>query len=329
MRAFWISILLVFLCISDQARAVPDSFFGNGGFGFPVIPAHPRFGADLTEEFLDLASWEAEDFSGPWEDESALEGESTRRMTAMPMLFGDVPMSVRAHGESGRLHEIEISYLDAGTFFGSRLGGEKTYAERKDGTEKRSEFASYHRRIARDLRERLEEGCGRGKQVVMGRSDLLRTVFTDYRWEGFVLRLAARDGHSVSLQLLRDGVVERGFFDEAVVELSESERAEFYAARVRQKESGGVRIDGIPVYSQGNTPLCGIHSLAMVGRYYGLRAGAGELAAAADLRNTGSSRGSKVFDLYYAAAEEVGMRAKVSSSFDFERVQLAIGKGDR
>lgn len=73
--------------------------------------------------------------------------------------------------------------------------------------------------------------------------------------------------------------------------------------------------------------LCGIHSLAMVGRYYGLRVREGALAAAADLRNTGSSRGRRVFDLYHAAAEEVGMKAKVSSSFDFDRVRQATEEG--
>ncbi len=65
----------------------------------------------------------------------------------------------------------------------------------------------------------------------------------------------------------------------------------------------------------------------MAGQYLGLRLRSDELAAAADFRNTGSARGSNILELYHAAAEELGMKLKVSSRFDFERAQRSVAAG--
>ena len=59
-----------------------------------------------------------------------------------------------------------------------------------------------------------------------------------------------------------------------------------------------LRLNGVPSADQGNTPFCGIHTLAMTAQYVGLDISADELAAAAQFKNTGSARGSRVLDLY-------------------------------
>ena len=201
--------VLILVSSASVAPAIPQSFFGNGFFG-PVIPAHPRFGANLTGDFLKLANWESGELPGPWEKQTALSSQSVRRMTAMPILFGAVPDSVVASGESGRLDEISITYLDAGTFFGFKLGGEKTNEQRATGSKLRLEFESHYLKLERDLRKRLEAGCGRGEPRPVGRSSLLSTVFTDYTWEDFVIRLSARQGHSVGLSIFRKGEAPAG-----------------------------------------------------------------------------------------------------------------------
>ena len=126
----------------SSLQAIPNTFIG-GRFIGPVVPAHPRFRGNLTREFLSLNNWQDETFPGPWQAGKNA-GDSSRHMTAMPVLFGAVPESVTTYSRDGRLREMVITYLDAGTFFRYKAGGEKTYAERKIGGELRSEFAHHY-----------------------------------------------------------------------------------------------------------------------------------------------------------------------------------------
>lgn len=317
---------ILWLLLATPLVAIPNSFIGNGFFG-PIIPAHPRFNANLTPEFLDAANWEKKAFPGPWENETALAGRSEKRMTALPVLFGSVPQSVVACEKNGELREIAITYLDAGEYFGFTFGGEKTRAEREEGDEKRAAFDQHFRKVSRDLRDRLEAGCGPGEQVVLGRSDALRTVATDYRWEDFVIRFVRREGHSVALHLMRADDPIDDYLDERVAVLDAAERQALFKTRLAANERGDLVIADIPMYEQGHTPFCGVHTLAMAGSYYGLEMRADDLAAGAEFRNTGSARGSRILDLYHAAGEELGMDVKVSSRFDFKRVAEAVEAG--
>ena len=156
---------------------------------------------------------------------------------------------------------------------------------------------------------------------------MLRSTHIDYAWEDFVIRLTRRDCHSIELRLMREQDRVTGLVDEKISDLDRAQRSEIYAKSVRSNERGDALIDGIPMSIQGYTPYCGIHSLEMTGQYLGLRLRSDELAAAADFRNTGSARGSNILELYRAAAEELGMKLKVSSRFDFERAQRSIDAG--
>ena len=305
---------------------IPNSFLGNGFIG-PIVPAHPRFGANLTEAFLTLENWARPELPGPWETVAATPGHEIRRMSAVPVLFGAVPDSVTAWGAPGAMREVIITYLDAGSFFPYLAGGEKSVAQREAGAERRAEFDTLWQRTARDLRQRLETGCGPGEQVVAGRGDRLRSVFTEYRWEGFRLRLARREGHSVALHLSLSAAPAPGPVDEAIAGLDGAARAATLADRVAAEGNGGIVIRDIPVFDQGFTPYCGVHSLAMVAHYHGLRLPPAALAAGADFANTGSARGSQTVDLYRAVADELGLSCVTSSRFDPRRAEQALRAG--
>lgn len=320
--------ILVPLFLAPTTQAIPDVFFGNGQFFGPVIPAFPRFNANLTREFFDADNWRENQFPGAWEDQPALDGTSVKRMTEMPVVLGGVPISIYAYSdEEEKLREMVITYIDAGSFFGFKLGGEKTNAERRAGDEKRSEFASHYNRIERTLRGTIEEGLGTGKQTVIGRSHLLRSVFLDYEVDDYVLRFATRENHSISIHIMRKDQVVDSWVDQQLLRLSDRERSALLVENVTNNERGDLMIDGIPMYTQGNTPFCGIHSLAMAAHYYGLRMHPEDLIAGADLQNTGSAKGSNIFGIYHAAAEEVGMKATVSSRFNASKVQRALEAG--
>lgn len=186
-------VALSFLLMAPLG-AVPNVFFSNGTGNFPVIPAFPRFNADLTEEFLDPVTWRKAEFSGPWEDEPSLPDLAVRRMSAMPTVFGEVPMSIQSFEKEGGVAEIAIHFLDAGVFFGY-LGGETTKEQRDAMRQRRVEFSRYYRDLSASLQEKLEQGCGRGVAGRLGRSPMLSLGYIDFTWEDFTLRSVEREAY--------------------------------------------------------------------------------------------------------------------------------------
>lgn len=308
------------------AHAIPTSFFGNGN-AVPIVPAFPRFNADLTEEFLDLDRWDASDFSGPWREEPSTPDLQVKRMTANPVVMGEVPMSVVAYGDGESTSEIAVHFIDAGLYFGFRYGGERNREQREAGRAKRREFEDHMEDLWEIVNERLEEGCGRGKRGSVGRTAELRANFMEYRWEEFVLRLVEREEHSISLHIYRDGAAPEALVDEEWMTARRRDRQERLEAAVREREDGGLEITGLPVLTQGMTPYCGIHSLAMVSRYIGLRTSPEALAAGAEFKNTGSAGGSDMVGLHRAVAEELDMRVSISPSLDRGRLERSIEDG--
>ncbi|MEX2579003.1 MAG: hypothetical protein WD342_08090 [Verrucomicrobiales bacterium] len=323
MRTFF-CLLFVSLVVAP-AHAIPNSFFGNGN-AIPIIPAFPRFNAELTEEFLEEKNWSAGELPGPWEKETSLGDSTTRRMAAMPVLFGEVPMKVLAYSDGAGVEEIAIHFLDAGMYFGYRFGGEKTRDERETGRERRHEFSRHFKGVAKAVRERLEDGCGRGTLGAIGRTRALRTEFTEYRWEDFVLRLVEREDHSVSLHIHRRGTAPAGLADPRWLELGRRDRQARLEEHV-STDNGAPRVTGLPVSTQGLTPFCGIHSLAIVAHHIGLRASPEALAAGAAFENTGSAGGSDLIGLHRAVAEELDMRVSIAPKFDPDRVGRSIEDG--
>jgi len=329
MKRIWILLVATLgIALPQPLPAIPNSFFSNGNAPVVVIPAFPRFRADLTEEFLTPATWRSRDFSGPWREEAGAPGEVIHRMTANPLLLGEVPMTVlRREGASG-IDEIAIHYLDAGLYFGYRPGGEASREQRDEGKERRSEFRSHYQRLERALAARLEDGCGRGRPGALGSHPALRAAYTDYRWEDFVLRLIPREGHSLSLHLYPVGKAPDSLVDPTWATASRRERQAILRQRVvRAPESNAPRLVGMPVVTQGLTPFCGVHSLAMASRYLGLRASPEWLAASAEFKNTGSAAGGDLVGLHRAVASELGMKVSLAPSWDGARVERSLAEG--
>ncbi|MDF1850467.1 MAG: hypothetical protein P1U85_06505 [Verrucomicrobiales bacterium] len=323
------TILCSFLAVfawEAPVQAIPNSFFGNGN-AVPIIPAFPRFNSDLTEEFLDHGKWQNGGFSGPWREEASLPDLKVKRMTANPIVMGEVPMSVVAYSDGSETQEIAIHFLDAGLFFGYRFGGEQTEAEREAGKARRKQFSEHMETLLENLEERLEDGCGRGVKGTLGRTPELRTEFTEFAWENFVLRLVEREDHSVSLHIFQEGSEPRSLVDSNWAEASRRDRQERLEEAVIEEEDGSVRIVGVPVLTQGMTPYCGIHSLAMVSRYIGMKTSPEALAAGAEFKNTGSAGGSDMVGLHRAVATELDMRVSIAPRLDRSRFERSIRAG--
>lgn len=314
------------LSLSQVAWGIPQSLVGGVGAG-PVIPATPRFERDLTENFLNPLQWDKNELDGPWIKLSARAGRDAAQMSANPTLFGSVPGSVRRFSEAGKLQEIMITYIDAGGFFGFDMDGEKTAEEKKSGDVRRAEFQRQYDRLAKDLTTRLEKGCGRGQQMVVGRTAELRTAYQDFRTDGFILRLALRENHSVSLHIFKDQTLPNSFVASNVEQLKPKDRKSLLQKNVYTNERGDQVIGGLPALQQGFTPFCGVHSLAMLAQYHGLRLEPEALVAGAEFKNTGNAKGSDIPSLYRAVAEELGLRLQIGKSLDRGNLEKLIADG--
>jgi hypothetical protein len=321
-----IFLFLALLFSVSETHAIPNSFIGNGN-AIPIIPAFPRFNADLTQEFLDEAKWKEGDFSGPWSEEPSLPKLEVCRMTANPIVLGEVPMTVFAYSDGTETTELAIHFLDAGLYFGYQAGGESDKEARASGRSRRNEFDKHFENVAESVRERLEDGCGRGQNGALGRHPMLRAEYTEYRWENFVLRLIEREDHSVSLHIFRSGSEPKLLTTPEWSDADRRDRQAMLEDKVVEGDSGELRIEGLPVFTQGTTPFCGIHSLAMVGYHLGFRGSPEWLVASADFKNTGSAGGSDMIGVHRAVAEELDMRVGISSNLDWNRVERSIRQG--
>ncbi len=308
------------------ARAIPQSFIGGNGFG-PVLAATPRFDRDLTKNFLDAKQWDLNQLDGPWVAISARAGRDAAQMTANPTLFGSVPDSVRLFREAGQINELLITYIDAGKFFGFDYDGEKTFAEKVAGDKRRGEFQQQYERLAEDLRSRLGKGCGPGQLGALGHSPELRSSFQDFHTDGFVLRLATRENNSVVLQILREKSLPKSFLDPAVASLTPKERKAVLLGNVKTNQRGDQLVTGLPALQQGSTPFCGVHSLAMLAQYHGLRLEPEALVAGAEFKNTGNAKGSDIPGLYRAVAQELGLKLQIGKGLTREALERLIADG--
>lgn len=322
----WFFALGISLAAVKPTGAVPNVFFSNGNSPIPVIPAFPRFNSDLTREFLDLGSWQEGEFSGPWEDEPSLPDLSIRRMSAMPIVFGEIPMSIHSYSGGEGVDEVAIHFLDAGIYFGY-LGSETTREQRDAMRQRRVEFSRHFKKLSDSLLEKLEDGCGRGTEGRLGRTPMLSLAYTDFTWEGFVLRYVEREDHSISLHLFRKGAEPKSMVENEWNASDRRERQDILEGRLVSQEDESVSLPDFPVFSQGSTPFCGIHSLAMVGHYLGLRTSPGMLAASADFKNTGSAAGSDMMELHRAVASELEMNLSVAPRLDPKRIERSLRDG--
>lgn len=324
--------LILFVCCcgcfasATNVLAIPQTFAG-GSINAPALLSTPRLNRDLTENFLDLKQWEQGNLDGPWIESTTSAGREISQMTANPILFGSVPGSVRQFRESGKLQEIIITYLDAGRFFGFDLDGEKTMAEKMAGDQRRAEFHDHYKRLSADLRYRFEKGCGSGIQTLAGRTPELKTTFSDYRTDGFLLRLELRENFSIALHILQDKAAPSSLLDPSVEKMSLKDRRLALQKNVITTPRGDKVITGLPSLQQGNTPFCGIHSLGMIAQYHGLRMEADALAAGAEYKNTGNAKGTDIPGLYRAVATELGMKFQLGKSIDRAQLEKLILDG--
>ncbi|MCP5534075.1 MAG: hypothetical protein H7A49_14675 [Akkermansiaceae bacterium] len=326
-------VAAVLCCLPLKLAALPNSVVG------PVFQANsPLNGQDLTQRFLAADMWQAgAELPGEWQDEGRVASSEISHLLARPKLFGNEVVLLRAVHRDDRLIGLEATFVDAGSFFG--YFDEELPAD----LDRRARRKEIERRLAerqREFQESYLETLGsltdglasisktkRPDDETIGRTRVLRAEVTDYPLENKVLRLIADGRRLIRVIISQKGELPRTWLDPEIAELDTRERAARLREAVVTSDDGTVSIENLRPLPQGYRPYCGLNSLAMAARHFGLHIDEDWLAVAGQFQNTGSADGSRIVSLYPAVASEAGFGMDRSNRFDATAARRALANG--
>jgi hypothetical protein len=322
--------LAVLLHTAQELSAIPQTFGNFGFFGMNERDENwlpPGNIEDLDPVIIAAARWDK--LPGEWVEQAGLSTERVEILATPASVFGQVPEVVAVRYEGSEVRSIYMQFIDAGSYFGY------TSREELDKGKTNSSLQSKQRRFKRQYKEVFEgltkllpkQVDARGKQRQVGRTRVLRSDYTDYDNGEVVVRLGASEGDYIYVEVMRSKDATHGYMDAEIGAMKRKDRMEAMESKVVRRDNGDVVIGEIPIFTQGTRPYCAINTLGMVTHHFGLRIPVNGLAASAKLKKTGSAQGSKILDLYYAAAEEADIKFMRSSKFEFDRAQRAIDAG--
>ena len=318
------AIFVVCLSLTATAHlsAIPQNFSSGGFFGGVGGP-------EGFPGFVDIKNWDnnGKSLPGEWEVGPSVDGEDVYYLKGNPLVLGSVAQRVAAVSTGGKLQSLSINYIDAGAFFGYRPEGSSSDTVIPLRDQQRS-FEKLYKNLDKELRSMLGKVAeGLAQETPVGRTAILRSRYLDFKLKDFVLRYAASENHSINLTIVKKDAVPLSYIDSEWRDLPARDLKKRVLDRVNHSANGDVFIEGIPIFRQGPKPYCAVSALGMVTHAFGLRLGVDALAAGAQMKNSGSAAGSKMLELYAAAAEEAGLKSARSGKFDFKRAQKAIEDG--
>ncbi|MCU0780424.1 MAG: hypothetical protein MUF04_04895 [Akkermansiaceae bacterium] len=310
--------------VSPLARALPNSVLGAVN-----NERSPLDGRDLTDSLLDEVWRENARLPGKWADEGMVENARISHLLAKPAMFGRPLVLVRAIHRDASLETIECTFADAGSHFGYRPAAPDKRRPDAELAAKQQEFATLYEETLDAVKSSLAEITGRSapKEHTLGRTRALRAKVLEWQHQGRAIRLLADGSRLIRLTIHASPQVARDWLDDSLVRAPARERAARLARGVSREADGTVLLPAVRPIPQGFQPYCGLNTLAMSARHFGLHIDEDWLAVAGGFRNTGSAAGSDIIGLYPAVAAEAGFGMKRVTRLDFHTVKGAIDQG--
>ena len=315
------------------AGALPNSIVGPlGEFNSPLN------GEDLTDQLLAPGIWDGSTaLPGEWNDEGEVASSAISHLRARPKLFGRDLILLRAIKREGKLDSLEATFVDAGSYFGyfdeelpegmSRREMRKEVEARL--AEKQAEFARLYADSHTALREAIGAACGGGKaeEVKIGRTRGLRSPVEEWRKDGRRIRLLAGENRLLRVMILGGEGEADQWLDPAVSALAPREKVDKLSDSVVRESDGTVHLPGLRPIPQGYRPYCGLNTLAMAARHFGLHLDEDWLAVASGFKNTGRADGANLVKLYHSVAAEAGFGLDRLTKFDPAAATRALSGG--
>lgn len=326
------TLLCAFTALSWSASAIP-----NAVGGFLAQAESPLNGTEIGNQLLDPRLWAGErNLPGNWRKEAPIATVAGSYLAARPTVFGVPAVMVQARHRSGELDSLAITFADAGSYFGyldeklpsglTRRQQEAELQRRLSG--KQQEFSTFFRETETSLKESLRSLTDkRPRENQIGKTRTLRAEAIDYRKDDLVLRLLVGGERLIRLLIQPARSASRGWLDTDRTALSGNDLGRVYQDHVTRVDNGDIRIDRLPIVPQGYKPYCGLNTLTMAARYFGLHLDEDWLAVAGKFQNTGSAAGSQIPRLYLAVAKEAGLDLHKSNAFSLDEARGSLDRG--
>jgi hypothetical protein len=322
-----------FLLATLPAAAIPNSVLGAIN-----DEQSPLDGTDVTDDLLDPELWAGNAaLPGKWRDEGTIGTATLSHLVARPKLFGRDVILLRAIHRDDRLESLEATFVDAGSYFGyfnEKLPEGLTRRQARDEVQRRlatrqAAFQTLYQETLTALETSIARHTDddRPREQTLGRNRTLRAEPRQWTKDGFSIRLLAAHPRLIRVTLQPADATPRDWLDRSLAETTPRHRAADLATRVQRLPDGTVQLDRLQPIAQGNTPYCGLNSLGMAARYFGLHLDEDWLAAAGGFQNTGSADGSNMLRLYNAVAAEAGFQLTRDNKLDLPGIRRAIDSG--
>ena len=298
----------------------------------------PLNGEDLTGVLLAQRTWDgSEPLPGEWEADAGVANASSAYLMARPKVFGVQSLLVRALTREDQLEELQVTFADAGSFFGyldrripegmTREQASALIQERV--AKRRREFETFYAATAEDLGTNLKKIDKRPRYSKRGRTRDLRAVYREFEHEdlGLSIQMLEAKDRLLRISIRKKDKAPKSWLDVSQEDLGTSVRLKALSAKVTMTGRGDVVLNKVEVVPQGYRPYCGLNTLVMVARYLGLHLDEDWLAVAGKFQNTGSAAGSDMLGLYSSVAREARFNLHRTSDYDHETLRRSIRAG--
>ena len=321
-------LAILFLLGTLAAHALPNAVLG------PIAEADsPLNDQDLTDQVLAGKLWSGDrELPGTWRVDAPVAGLRSSHLLARPKAFGLPVVFLQANHREDILYSLTLTFADAGSYFGYFAGparGEDRRAAEQRLRQRQADFAALYEDTKITLRKALaKQSSSRPRENSLGKTRTLRATVTDYSLEsGLVLRLIEGEGRLLRVLIQRETDLQRTWLDPVQAERERSERLAGFAEALSRTAEGDCLIPELPVVPQGYRPYCGLNTLTMAARYFGLHVDEDWLAVAGQFQNTGSAAGSRMPRLYQAVAKEAELEMVRLNGFDLIEARRSLQEG--
>ena len=327
-----LAFLVIQALLTLSSPAIP-----NAVGGFLAQADSPLNDIEIGDRLLDPELWSGQrKLPGTWRQEAPIASVQGSYLAARPKVLGIPTVMVQARHRGSNLDSLAITFADAGSYFGyldERLPSGLSRRQQQEELQRRlkgrqQEFSAFFRKTETSLRDALHKLTDkRPRENQIGRTRALRAQVIDYRKDDLVLRLMVGRERLIRLLIQPADSATREWLDIERSSLSGRELNRVYHERVIRSDNRDIQIARLPIVPQGYKPYCGLNTLTMAARYFGLHIDEDWLAVAGKFQNTGSAAGSQLPRLYLAVAREAGLDLHKSNDFSLDESRGSLDHG--
>ena len=243
---------------------------------------------------------------------------------------------VQATHRDDQLQSLALTFADAGSYFGyfdEKLPENLTRAQVRAELDRRlaarqASFTTHFAETREALKNALAQlSSSRPRENSLGKTRTLRAELLDYKHDNLTLRFLEGKDRLLRVLIVPTEHITRTWLDPDLASHSSSDRLSGFASHLTRTEQGDVLIADLPVVPQGYRPYCGLNTLAMAARYFGLHLDEDWLAVAGEFQNTGSAADSQMPGLYQAVAKEAELDMVRLNQFDLTEARRSLQQG--